>query len=108
MEDTKVVIRIRTSKNRQHNGQKFEDTKGVNRIRISKKDRQHNGQKFEDTKGVIRIRTSTKDLQHNVQKFEDTKGSKSESVNRRRIDNTMAKRTSMKEQTTINNTYIFI
>jgi uncharacterized protein involved in type VI secretion and phage assembly len=48
--------------------------KGI-RIRTSKKDRQHNEQKYEDTKGGIRIRTSKKDLQHNVQKFEDTKGS---------------------------------
>jgi hypothetical protein len=41
-EDTKGVMRIRKSKDRQHNGQ---DTKGAIRIRISKKNRQHNGQK---------------------------------------------------------------
>jgi len=28
--------------------EEFEDTKGVTRIRISKKDRQHNGQKIKD------------------------------------------------------------
>ena len=49
-EYTKEVIRIRKSKNKQHNGQKFEEAKEV--IRICKsKDRQHNDQKFEDTKG---------------------------------------------------------
>jgi competence transcription factor ComK len=48
-----LVIRSCKSKDRQYNGQKFEDTKGV--IRSCKsKDRQYNGQKFEDTKGVIR------------------------------------------------------
>ena len=42
-----MVIRIRKSKkNRQHNGQKLEDTNVITRIRKSKKkDRQHNGQK---------------------------------------------------------------
>ena len=40
-------------KDREHNGQKFEDTKGVIRRHKSMKDREHNGQKFEDTKGVI-------------------------------------------------------
>ena len=47
------VIRSRKSKDRQHNGQKFENTKEVIRSRKSK-DRQHNGQKFENTKEVIR------------------------------------------------------
>jgi hypothetical protein len=49
LEDTKEVIRIHKSKDRQHNGQKdkeeLEDTKEVIRIHKSKKDRQHNGQK---------------------------------------------------------------
>jgi hypothetical protein len=44
------VIRSRKSKDRQHNGQKFENTKEVIRSRKSK-DRKHNGQKFEGTKG---------------------------------------------------------
>ena len=42
------------------------------------KDREHNGQKFEDTKGVIRrhksMKKTMKDREHNGQKFEDTKG----------------------------------
>ena len=42
------------------------DTKGVIRIRISKKNRQYIGQK--DTKGVIRIRISKKNRQHSGQK----------------------------------------
>ena len=37
------------------------------------KDREHNGQKFEDTKGVIRRQKSMKDREHNGQKFEDNK-----------------------------------
>jgi len=42
-----VVIRSRKSeKDRQHNGQKFEDTKVVIRSRKSK-DRQHNGKRKE-------------------------------------------------------------
>jgi hypothetical protein len=40
-------------KDREHNGQQFEDTKGLNRRHKSMKDREHNGQKFENTKGVI-------------------------------------------------------
>ena len=43
------ITRSRKSKDRQHNGQKFEDTKEDTGSRKSK-DRQHNGQKFEDTK----------------------------------------------------------
>ena len=39
---------------REQNGQKFEDTKGLIRRQKSMKDREHNGQNFEDTKGVIR------------------------------------------------------
>ena len=41
-------------KDREHNGQKFEDTKGVTRRHKSMKDREHNGQKFEDTKVLNR------------------------------------------------------
>jgi hypothetical protein len=41
-------------KDREHNGQKFEDTKGVTRRHNSMKDREHNGQKFEDTKVLNR------------------------------------------------------
>ena len=37
------------------------------------KDREHNGQKFEDNKGLIRRHKSMKDREHNGQKFEDTK-----------------------------------
>ena len=55
--------------------EEFEDTKGVVRNRISK-NRQHKGLEFEDTKGVVRNRISKK-------------------------NNTMAKRKSTKEQTTI-------
>ena len=62
--------------------EELEDTKGVIRIRISKKNRQHSGQRYQrryqssyieeeqttqwpkDTKGVIRIRIS-KNRQHN-------------------------------------------
>jgi len=64
LEDTKKEIRIRKSKkDRKHNGQKKKkDTKGVIIIRVSK-NRQHN----EDTKGVIIIRVS-KNRQHNGQK----------------------------------------
>jgi hypothetical protein len=48
-------------KDKKHNGQKFEDTKGLNRRHKSMKDREHNGQRFEDTKGVIRRHKSMKD-----------------------------------------------
>jgi hypothetical protein len=58
-------------KDREHNGQKFEDTKGVIRRHKSMKDREHNGQKFEDTKGVIRLHKSMKEGEHNGQKFEE-------------------------------------
>ena len=55
-------------------------------------------EEFEDTKGAIRIRISKKNRQHNGQKI--PKG-QSESVYRRRTDNTMAKRKSTKEQAAI-------
>jgi hypothetical protein len=47
-----------------------EDTKGVIRSRISKKNKQHNGQELEDTKGVIRSRISKKDRQHKKRKID--------------------------------------
>jgi hypothetical protein len=37
------------------------------------KDREHKGQKLENTKGLIRRHKSIKDREHNGQKFEDTK-----------------------------------
>ena len=37
------------------------------------KDRQRNGQKFEDTKEIIRRHKSMKDRERNGQKFEDNK-----------------------------------
>ena len=55
-------------KDREHNGQKFEDTKGLTRRHKSMKDREHN-QKFEDTKGLTRRHKSMKDREHNGQKF---------------------------------------
>jgi hypothetical protein len=48
-------------KDREHNDQKFEDTKGVIRRHKSMKDRKHYGQKFEDTKAVIRRHKPMKD-----------------------------------------------
>jgi predicted nucleotide-binding protein len=110
------------------------DTKGVIRIRISKKNRKHNGQKIpkalsesvyrrrtdntmakiyqrryqnpyiekeqttqwpNDIKGVIRIRISKKNRQHNGQKIQKAL---SESVYRRKTDNTMAKRYQRRHQ----------
>jgi hypothetical protein len=55
------------------NGQKFEDSKELNRSRKSNKDRQHNDQKFEDTKELKKSHKSNKDKQHIGQKFEDSK-----------------------------------
>jgi hypothetical protein len=57
-------------KDRQHNDQKTEDTKGIIRSRKSKKDRQHNGLELEDTKGVIRSRKS-KDSEQNGEKTDN-------------------------------------
>ena len=54
-------------KDREHNGQKFEDTKGVIRKHKSLKEREHNGQKFEDNKGIFRRHKSMKDREHNGQ-----------------------------------------
>jgi hypothetical protein len=47
--------------------------KGLIRRHISMKDREHNDQKFENTKEIIRRHKSLKDRKHNGQKFEDTK-----------------------------------
>jgi hypothetical protein len=56
-------------KNRQYNGQEFEDAKGV--IRGHKlKNRQYNGQEFEDVKEVIRGH-KLKDTQYNSYKKKD-------------------------------------
>ena len=52
------------SSNYKHYNEKFEDTKGVIRIRISKKDRQHNVQKKKD-KGT------NNDLQNTTQKTKE-------------------------------------
>jgi hypothetical protein len=52
---------------------KFEDIKGVIRRRNSQKDRQHNGQKIGDAKGLIR-RHKSKDRQQNCEMFEDITG----------------------------------
>jgi hypothetical protein len=51
-------------KDRQYNGLKLEDTKGVTRICKSMKDRQYNGLRLEDTKGVTRTCKSMKDRDH--------------------------------------------
>ena len=57
------------SKDKQYNGQKCKDIKGV--IRSCKsKDRRYNGQKFEDTKGAIRSHKS-KDRHYNGQQKND-------------------------------------
>ena len=48
-------------------------TKGLIRRHKSRKDREHNGQKFEDNKGVIKRHKSKKDREHNGQKFQDYK-----------------------------------
>jgi hypothetical protein len=47
---------------REHNDQKFEDTKGLIRRHKSMKDREHNSQKLEDTKGLSRRHKSMKDM----------------------------------------------
>ena len=48
----KIIRRHKSMKDREHNGQKFEDTKGLIRRHKSMKDREHNGQKFEDMKSL--------------------------------------------------------
>ena len=104
--DTKGAIRIRISKKkRQHNGQKIPkgQSESVYRRRrdntMAKRYQRGNQNLYieeeettqwpKDTKGAIRIRISKKKRQHNGQKI--PKG-QSESVYRRRRDNTMAKR----------------
>jgi hypothetical protein len=47
---------------------------------------------------LFEFQISTKDMDVNQEEFEDTKGRQSESVYRRRTDNTMAKRKSTKGQ----------
>ena len=55
------------------------------------KDREHNGQKFEDTKGVIRRHKSMKDREQNGQKFEDIKGCNQKTQINEGRENKMAK-----------------
>jgi hypothetical protein len=77
----RVRVRVRVIKSVHQLDEEFEDTKrGIIIISISKKNRQHNGQKIPKRK--------------------------SESVYRRRTNNTLAKRKSTKGQTTIYKTYI--
>ena len=68
-------------KDREHNGQKFENTKEVIRRHKSMKDREHNGQKFEDTKGVIRGHKSMKDGEHNGQSLKIPKVKQKTQIN---------------------------
>jgi hypothetical protein len=68
-------------KDREHNGQKFEDTKGVIRRHKSMKDREQNGQKFEDTKEIIRRNKSMKDREHNGQKLNIPKFNQKTQIN---------------------------
>ena len=63
--DTKRVIRIRKSKDKQHNGQKKKDRQHNGQ---KKKDRQHNGQKKKDRQHNGQKK---KDRQHNGQKKKD-------------------------------------
>jgi hypothetical protein len=53
-----------------------------------KKDRQCNGRKFEDTKGIIRIRKSKKDRQQNDQKKKDKQRSTKHYTEYLRLSNT--------------------
>ena len=58
--------------------------------------------KFEDAfEGVIKSLKSKKDIQCNGQKCDDTKRDNLETINRRRTDDTMAKRKNSKGQTNI-------
>ena len=56
-------------KDREQNGQKFEDNKRFNQRHILKIPK-------ENTKEIIRRHKSMKDREHNGQKFEDTKDTK--------------------------------
>jgi hypothetical protein len=51
----------------------FEDTKGVNRIRKSKKDKQHNGlkKKYKGTNNYLQNTANNNDLQSTTQKTND-------------------------------------
>jgi hypothetical protein len=60
-------------KDREHNGQKFQDNKRFNQKTHINEGRRTQWPKFEDTKGLIRRHKSMKDREHNGQKFEDTK-----------------------------------
>jgi hypothetical protein len=55
-------------KDREHNGQKFEDSKGLIRRHKSMKDREHNGQRKKDKQHNGQKK---KDRQHNGQKKKD-------------------------------------
>jgi cell envelope opacity-associated protein A len=114
-EDIKGAIIIRISKkNKQHNGQKISkgQSESVYRRRtnntMAKRYQRGNHNPYieeeqttqwpKDIKGAIIIRISKKNKQHNGQKI--SKG-QSESVYRRRTNNTMVKRKRTKVQTTI-------
>ena len=56
-------------KDREHNGQKFEDNKRFNQKTQINEGQRTNGQKFEDNKGVITRHKSMKDREHNGQKL---------------------------------------
>ena len=107
LQDTKGVLRIRTSKNRQHNDHKIPkgysesvhqrtDNTMATRYQMGTQNPYIKGQTTQwpqDTKGVLRIRTS-KDRQHNDHKIPNWY---SESVHQR-TDNTMATRYQMSTQ----------
>ena len=90
--------------------EEFEDTKGVTRIRISKKNRQHNGQKTEEQTTQWPKDRRTDNTMAKRQKNRQRNGPKTEEQTTqwskdRRTDNTMVKRKSTKERTTIYKTY---
>ena len=66
--NTKGVIRIRKSKDRQHNGQKTDNTMAKRQTTQWPKDRQHNGQKTDNTMAKRQTTQWPKDRQHNGQK----------------------------------------
>jgi hypothetical protein len=87
-EDTKGAIRIRISKNRQHNDRKKKGQKDKKSLKIPKgqsesvyrkrtdntmteRKRTKGQEEFEDTKGAIRIRISKKNRQHNDREKKD-------------------------------------
>jgi len=77
--------------------EEFEDTKGVIRIRISKK----NSQPKRQSESVYRRRTDNT----MVKRFEDTKGVIRIRISKKRTDNTWSKEKRTKGQTTIYKTY---